>query len=406
MFKSRPQHGTRGPATLAVATVLACVPTVLESSQTPQLRSVPTWESTVDLVIAGKYPDTTAALDVLFASRSRQPLAESVVRFAGIASDKAIANEERVVAYRRLKGAALLCLEALLPPSAFVAEDPRFSELEGALAQSIQALHSAHEPDGISESSVSLFRSWAEIGLAHYVLNSGRLQEAQARLGALKLPKNAPSSMYAEFYLLQGIAQERIARLVTVSVFTGPTMNRYGSQSGGGPAPAMASTTRQAQAKSAFMRAGRWYDRVLEVEPDDQEARLHRGRIWLDLDRPVTALEVLSPLTRASCVSTSCSLAFLFSGAAHEALGARSEASAAYLRASGDAASRQPALIALMRLAVFRGDRAAGLSLAHQLRDAAPLARGAGPDAWAVYVGGRRPVTQAVLAPLRSAVRE
>lgn len=394
------------PAALALVTAFACAPTMLGSSQGVPSLSAPTWESAIDTLIAGNYPATTAALDVLFANRSRQPLVESVARFAGVASDRTIGSEERAEAYRRLQGVALLCLEALLPPSAFVPEDPRFPELEHGLTRSIQALHSTDRPDGLSESSASLFRAWAEMGLAHYVLNSGRLQDAQARLGAMRLPRVAPPSMYAESYLLQGVAQERIARLVTVSVFAAPTMNRYGSQAGGGTAPAIASTTRQSQARREFARARRWYERALEVEPDNQEARLHLGRVWLDLDQPVTALEVLAPLAHSLCVSTYCSLAFLLSGAAHEALGAMPEAAAAFLLASRDAASRQPALIALMRLAVIRGDGAGALSLANQLRDAAPLARGSEPDAWAVYVGGRRAVTQVVLGPLRSAVRK
>jgi len=112
---------------------------------------------------------------------------------------------------------------------------------------------------------------------------------------------------------------------------------------------------------------------------------------------------VLTPLASDRCSAVACGLAWLFIGEAREAGSTPAQAAAAYSRAAALLGTRQSALLALMNLAVRRGDVTAAYNLTAQLSVSSPLSSVEAADAWSVYVGGRRLDGEAVLAPLRGA---
>ena len=85
-------------------------------------------------------------------------------------------------------------------------------------------------------------------------------------------------------------------------------------------------------------------------------------------------------------------------------LGANGEAATAYAHAASLTDVRQSALLALMQLAVRSRDVATSTSLIGQFVERTPLAAVDGPDAWSVYLRGRRQNVTAVLRPLREAM--
>ena len=160
---------------------------------------------------------------------------------------------------------------------------------------------------------------------------------------------------------------------------------------------------RQLDVTQFFDRATTWYRRALAATPAHREARLHLGRVLLERQQPQEAVRTLASLTRAPCLDAWCGQALLFIGEAHEAMAAPARAADSYARASSAVAVRQSAIVALMHLALRRGDVPAAHALTGQFISTAPLARLDAPDAWAIYIAGRRLDAEAVLAPLRRA---
>jgi lipopolysaccharide biosynthesis regulator YciM len=156
-------------------------------------------------------------------------------------------------------------------------------------------------------------------------------------------------------------------------------------------------------ARRYWASAARWYERVLDVRPSHPEARLRLARTWLDRGEPDRALTMLAPLVTQPCTSSVCALAVLFMGEAPERSGDVSRAAEAYRTASADARTRQSAVLALLGLSL-RSDSEQALGLARTFaRRSSPTVEL--PDAWAVYVGGRRDAVESVLGPLRRGLR-
>ncbi len=371
----------------------------------------PTWTEVIDRYLAGDYVGSTALLDRVVGSASTSETSRTVndLRQAVVSSTRGQAEHQ--LAVRRLKAAALVPLEALLPLSVRVAHDARFASLEALLSQALLAIRGLEKASKSGGRDLSRFRQGAEVGYMQFLLNTGKLEDVERVAGGLRLPEHA-GDLQVQHDLLRGMVRERVARLATGGRATGYT--HIGGEAAAGPmgpvtSPAHAGgvsirTGRDALARRYWTSAARWYERVLDARPRDPEARLHLARTWLDRDAPERALELLRPLASEPCATAICSLALLFSGEAHQRLGATEAASQAYLHASSDPRTRQSALLALVHLSLLRND-GAGLPLALQLRDGAPLAHEIEPDAWGIYVGGRRANIDVVLAPLRLAVR-
>ena len=221
-------------------------------------------------------------------------------------------------------------------------------------------------------------------------MNVGRHGEFRKQAGQVVLPGDDPA-LRAEFFLLRGMTDETDARVPPAE---------------GSPGLAWAPAGRQHFMTRGFDNAADWYRRVLDVMPGHVEATLHLGRVLVDLKRPENATGTLRPLIADPCGTTECALASLFTGEAHEMRQSIDEAARAYARASGRFEVRQPALVALMQLSPRDSDAAYGAGLTRQFDETMPLAKRDGPDAWSIYLSGRRQNIDAVLRPLREAMSQ
>ena len=98
------------------------------------------WLAVIDLYLAGDYAVATRALDDSL-QQGREPDVSATL--ARIRQDLGVSradSDERRQSVRRLQGAVLVPLESLLPLSMRVADDPRFTPLEHALRQGIDAV--------------------------------------------------------------------------------------------------------------------------------------------------------------------------------------------------------------------------------------------------------------------------
>lgn len=381
---------------------LVVVGCLLAAAQ-PRSAGPDAWLDVIDRYLAGDYEAATLTLDASLSQRLVTPDASAAIaRIRQQVAASLAETSERRLAVRRLQGAVLVPLEALLPLSARVADDPRFTPLEQVLRQAIDAVAVVERSD---EPELAAFRAWAEVGVMQFLLNTGRLGELERFGQALRLPGGLPD-LQAEHDLLRGLVRERTARIVTGASSGGQTFVvpeaggaqgqiREGSAAGG----VTVRVDRAVLARRYWASAARWYQRVLDIRPAHAEARLRLARTWLDRRQPARALTMLAPLTTKPCASTACALAVLFAGEAHERIGDVSRAAASYRDASADARTRQSAVLALLGLSL-RGDGQGGLALA---RTFSPPSSSLGdvPDAWGVYVGGRREDVAAVLGPLR-----
>jgi len=384
---------TRRPALTVGATWLV-VPLVcwLAGGAWTRAAEPGTWLDIIDLYLAADYAAATSALESSLQRDLGPEVTASVTRLRRDVTASAPATPERTRVLRRLKGAVLVPLESLLPLSARVADDPRFIPLENALRQAIEATVLAERS---AEPELTEFRAWAQVGLLQFLINSGQLEDAE-RLGqAVRLPEPNPD-LRAEHDLLRGILRERTARLVTGAGT--PGVPRNAGAAGG----VSARTDRAVVARRYWASAALWYERVLEARPGHVEARLRLARTWLDRDRPERALALMEPLIKPPCASQVCALAVLFTGEAHERRADVTRAAEAYRDASADARTRQSAVLALLGLSL-QGDGQDALALARTVAQA--TSTGQPPDAWGVYVGGRREDAEAVLAPLRRGLR-
>ncbi len=368
-----------------------------------------TWLDAIDRYLSGEYGDATAVVDVLLRGNISPTVKEALEKLSSDVSRTTEGSAERRAAVRRLQAAVAVPLECLLPLSAHVADDPRFDPLERALRDALAAIDRVR---GDRSAEFETFRLWGYTGLLQYLLNSGALGELEHVAKRLRIPKEL-STVSAEVGVLRGIARERTSRLITGARFGNlPYVGQPAGYLSIGPNSSNFSVgasairgDREVVVKRYLNDAAEWYSRVLRWAPSHDDARLHLGRTQVDLQQHTEALKTLEPLTRAPCVSPTCAMALLFTGLAHEGNGNREQAAVWYLRASGYILTRQSALAALMHLALAEGDADHTLTLAMQFRERDPMAHQIEPDAWGVYVGGRRANVNAVLTPVREAIR-
>jgi hypothetical protein len=311
------------------------------------------------------------------------------------------ATEERRLAIRRLQASALLSLEVLLPASALVEATGTTRAFEDAGVEAWERLARFETPrlEGPGEARreaqarhavLRRFRDWWRAGFLQHLLNAGRFAEFRS-LARMPGAADGDPRLHAEVLLLRGMVEETSSRMLDGVAATAAGSSRRPE-------------SRLRAADMALAQAATSYTRAIEAAPGHREARLRLGRVLLERGRPEQALRTLEPLTTARCTEWVCGLAALFSGEAQEARGAKEDAAAAYAKASSAIAVRQSALLALMQLAIRRGEAAKAFDMSGQFLAKSPLAAQDTPDAWSVYVSGRRPDPEAVLGPLREAV--
>ncbi|WP_239492716.1 lipopolysaccharide assembly protein LapB [Luteitalea sp. TBR-22] len=360
----------------------------------------------IDLYLAGDYVAATRALDGSLQQGREPEVSAALARIRQDLGASRAGSDERRQSVRRLQGAVLVPLESLLPLSARVADDPRFIPLEQALRQGIDAVAAVERS---TEPALGAFRAWAQVGLMQFLLNTGRVAEAEQVGQGMRLPRQLPD-LQAEHDLLRGVVRERTARIVTGGASGGQTFvvpEAVGAQGAIGSGSAAGGVTgrvdRAVLARRYWASAARWYERVLDARPSHPEARLRLARTWLDRGEADRALTMLAPLVTPPCASSVCALAVLFTGEAYERRGKVGRAAESYRAASADARTRQSAVLALLGLSL-PDDAEQGLVLARTLAGSSAPTDDL-PDAWSVYVGGRRDDVEAVLGPLRRGLR-
>ena len=361
------------------------------------------WLGTVDNYLAGNNVAAAAVLALppqQVAQAARDAMEGWTSRVRAVAHSPG-ALEERRLAIRRFQASALLPLEILLPLSVRdrVSDSMRPFEHIAIDAWERLADFETLQLDVPGDAGLEArerrirlerFREWWRTAFLQYLLNVRRHADFRQLAALAGVPARDPRAA-AETLLLQGIYDETSSRLV-------PSAPSH-------PAAAMRMPESRLRAVNmALAEAITSYRRALERVPDHREARLRLGRALLDRDRADEALRTLEPLRAPRCDDSICALAALFAGEAHEAGGRRDEAGLAYARASSVLAVRQSALLALMQLAFRRGAPAAALGISGQFLGTSPLSTYDEPDAWSLYIAGRRTDAEAVLGPLREAV--
>lgn len=306
------------------------------------------------------------------------------------------AAAERHAAIGRLHAAALLPLEILLSLSTRFAVHGQMEAFEQVATQAFDRLVAAERlPRGPGNRTsardermrLDRFRLWWRLAYMQYLANGGRHREF-ARLAAQVRPSADGARAVAEYHVMRGMVDEHQARMgLNVVVQAGRSATTPGLQA----------------MLMALESASGSYRRALEAVPGHPLAQLRLGRTLLDRKKPGEALATLAPLMGIACRTSTCALAALFSGEAHLARGALDEASRAFALASSVVTVRQSALLALVHLATERGDPAPGRALIGHFAEGTPLGRLDQPDAWSIYMSGRRQDIEAVLAPAREA---
>ncbi len=297
------------------------------------------------------------------------------------------AAAERRLAIRRVQASAALPLEIVSAVSTRTRSAPLMESYQDIAIDAWERL-AAFEGRTADRAQLEHFRTWWRIGVLQYLVNVGRYpdfirQARQVRLTA------GDTAMRAEFHFLQGMVEEHDARS-TSPVDRNPNRRL--------PDPRVRGATLTQD------DAIREYRRALAAVPSHAEATLHLGRVLLERKRPDEAIDTLAGLVDRVCMSTLCALAALFTGEAHDVQGDFEKAAAAYARASSRQDVRQSAMVALVQLMVRSGDTRSGAGLLGHFAGTAPLAREEQPDAWSMYLSGRRQNIDAVLRPLREAM--
>ena len=355
------------------------------------------WARGIDAYLAGGESSVTSVVRLSadqVTIQSREALDAWTAR-ARAAQVGVNAHDERRLAIRRMQAAALLPLEILSLLSTRMRLLPPMKAYETASMEAWKRLGDDDLADPLRSDAEERarqrrFRTWWQIAYLQFLMNNARYGDFKAHAQQIRLGEG-DVAMRVEFFLLRGMVEESIARLPA--------------------AEALRRDNEEIEPESRLHRMTRglddaagWYRRALANAPAHLEATLHLGRVLIDLKRPQEALRTLQPLLTSPCGTTHCALASLFAGEAHEMLRANDDAAMAYAHAASLTDVRQSALVALMQLAVSAGDVATGARLIGHFAESTPLAAVDGPDAWSVYLRGRRQNVNAVLRPLREAM--
>ena len=396
-----------------LAAVMCCVVAALANAQPPDPPASP-WTRAIDAYLTGRDDVVAATLRGVAPGelrvQARQAFDAWMAR-ARAAAGGPKAVDERRLAIRRMQAAAALPLEIVsaistrtrvssaMDPYQEVAIDAweRLAEFEEMRLEGPGAPNRAERE--AQRAQLQHFRTWWRIGVLQFLANVGRHRDFDRQAGQVRLPRD-DNVMRAEFHFLEGMVEEhtaRTTRAVRTTSNQGMTSQRYTPAGGRPESPLRVLALMLESAEKSYRRA-------LEAVPAHEEARLRFGRVALDLRRPGDALTRLTPLLRTPCAAVTCGLAALFVGEAHDVRGDLADAATAYARASSVTEIRQSALVALAQLAVRRGDARAGAGLIGHFASGTPLSEQQGPDAWSIYLGGRRQNIGAVLEPLRGAI--
>jgi hypothetical protein len=354
------------------------------------------WATAVDRYLAGDLAGTASVLAALTPEDIRSQSEAAAQTWLLDATRARPTSEARRVAVRRIQAAALVPLEVLLGLARHEASGPRAKALQVALTQAWRPLTALTDTPRLASPSLVHFYLWSKVGYFQALLNAGHLYALEGVARNVQPPDDAPAEMRAEFFLLRGMAEERMARLAASSAAAGQTFDVPGAQ--------LVVPSRAARVSRSLAAATSWYELAAELAPAHDEVRTHLGRTLIERQQPEAAIRVLAPLTDVSCTSTWCALAQLFTAEAHELAGRLPEASNGFARAAGPLSTRQSALVALMRLSVQTADPSAGITLTSQLLTTSPLRNYSAPDAWSEYISGIRKNSDAVLRPMREAL--
>lgn len=354
------------------------------------------WQRAVDAYLAGELHVAARVLELapdVMAEEARIALGA----WAGDAADHRA--DERRRAVRRLQAAAAIDLEIPQPLSA-QARSGSALLLESVAATAIKILKSRELPgmampadrDGRPPEAVrrrmAAFRGRWHVACLQRLVNDRRLVEAGAIADEIALPDG--DRALPEAHYLRGLLCETRTRLLPT-----PRIQREDE---------LRPPSRLPWINGQLGDAAGWYRRALAASPTHWEARLHLGRVELERGRHLRAVEVLQPLRELQASTWIVSLAWLFTGEAYVALGSLDEAGHAFRRASDTPDVWQSARVALMQLALRRGDLSGAADMSTEF--AAPRASHGNslPDAWWTYVWAPRPDHTAVLEPMREAI--
>ena len=306
--------------------------------------------------------------------------------------------EERRRAVCRLQASAALALEIPQPltaqgraGAALFLESVAETALKILKSREIPGMAPPANRDGRTPSEIrkamAMFRGRWNVAFLQMLVNDRRLTEASAIAEQIVLPEG--DRALPEAFYLHGLIFETTTRRLHDPRFPRaqellppsniPWINRH------------------------LGDAANWYRRTLATMPNHQEARLHLGRVELERGRHSRALDVLQPLRETEASTWIGGLAWLFTGASHVALGAVDDAQRALERASHVPEVWQSARVALMQLALRQGNLAGAAETSMDFATAQVPADDR-PDAWLVYLSGRRPDDSAVLGPMREAI--
>ena len=356
-----------------------------------------TWGRAVDAYLAGAEHGVASVLRLSadeVSTQSNEALDAWMARAYGSAGDVSARDEWRL-AIRRVQAGALLPLEILTLLSTRMRLLPPMKAYETASLAAWKRLGDDDVTDPLRADAEERarqrrFRTWWQVAYLQFLMNNARYGDFRAYAQQIRLIEG-DLALRVEFFLLRGMVEESVARM------PGAEARRRDSDE-------LEPESRPHRMTRALDDAEGWYRRVLESAPGHVEATLHLGRVLIDLKHPQEALRTLRPLLTSPCGTTHCALASLFSGEAHEMLRANDDAATAYAHAASLTDVRQSALVALMQLAVRDGNGASGTRLIGHFAERTPLAALDGPDAWSVYLRGRRQNINAVLRPLREAM--
>ncbi|BCS35394.1 hypothetical protein TBR22_A46210 [Luteitalea sp. TBR-22] len=311
---------------------------------------------------------------------------------AGMAPDRSLHARRQGV--RRTQALASLALQVLLETRVAKAEATAWEEVTRAADTRLARVTQAHLQEPADRRQLATYRGWWLVTYLQF-LHEARRTDFDAVVGRTSL-EGVDEEIRAEFHAIRGLRAEYMSRLAP-SGRPVPEVDLIGGE----PVNAATQGARGRWLRRWLGTADGLFAEAVRRDPAHEEARLHWGRVALERDRADDAIERLSPLVRVPCADTACGLAALFTGEAHEQAGRLAEADRAYAQASSAPTVRPHALIALMGLAVRRGE-SSGTALTRHLESGtmAPSTT----TAWNAYLNGKRLDPGAVIMRLRAAV--
>lgn len=369
---------------------------VLQQIDARQTSEPITWERGVDAYLEGDLQQASRVLAL-----QQQALSDQAVeRFAAwsmAASD--FRKDERRRTVRRLQAAAALALEIPQPltrqgrsGAALLLESIASNALKILAAReqpgmAMPADREGRKPDAIRR-HMAVFRGRWYVACLQMLLNDRRMTEASATAERIALPDG--DRALPEAHYLRGLIHEASSRLL--------------HDPGGPRSEELLPPSRVPRINGQLGDAAGWYRRALAASPLHQEARLHLGRVELERRRHASAIEVLQPLRDLQVSTWISGLAWLFTGASYAAVGSLDDARRAFDRASQSPGVWQSGRVSLMQLALRRGDLAGAADTSNAFASPHALRSDNQPDAWLLYVSGRRQDDNAVLEPMREAI--